>query len=102
MGGGVLDLAILNIVVTGLLYLFDHGALPVNISITVQPNDQISLNLPTFSYFITSGAIQFAVPLMLNWLVFAINFAEPKSASLHIPLLSIKILAPLISLKNAF
>ena len=89
------------IVVTGLSYLFDHGAFPVIISMTVQPNDHISLNLPTFYYLITSGAIQLAVPFMLSQsLVLAINFADPKSASLQIPLLSIKIFAPLISLKH--
>jgi hypothetical protein len=50
----------------------------------------------------TSGAIQFAVPLrLLNFsasYMTAICLAEPKSASLHTPLLSINMFAPLISL----
>lgn len=43
----------------------DQGGFPVAISIIVQPTDQISAIRPWPVCFITSGAIQYDVPLML-------------------------------------
>ena len=45
--------------------MWAHGGLPVAISMTVQPTDQMSAALPTPVWWMTSGAIQCGVPLML-------------------------------------
>ena len=77
----------------------DHGGRPVAISIMVHPRLQISEYLPYFCCLITSGAIQWAVPL--TWLSSILEYKRfelPKSASLQVPFLSTKTLAPLISL----
>ena len=80
--------------------MLEKGGSPLIISITVQPTLQISENLVFSLYLITSGAIQFGVPLIVE--VFSkssfIIFAPPKSLNLQIPFLSTKIFAPFISL----
>ena len=42
-----------------------HGGLPVAISMTVHPTDQMSAARPCPVCLITSGAIQYGVPFML-------------------------------------
>lgn len=66
----------------------------------VHPNDQISAYLPCPLPLITSGAIQFGVPVnVLHSSLENVSFLlDPKSANLHIPLGSTRILAPFISL----
>ena len=63
----------------------EKGGSPLIISITVQPTLQISENLVFSLYLITSGAIQFGVPLIV--VVFSkssfIIFAPPKSLNLQ-------------------
>lgn len=102
-GGGDLELTICIRNANWLRYPHSaHGGLPDAISITVQPTDQISANLPWPLYWITSGAIQFGVPINERKSSFYINsdsrLLEPKSANLQIPLLSTRTLAPFMSL----
>jgi len=101
--------------------IFDQGIFPVAISNTVHPTLQISeylinylrssqqeFYLPKFVCFITSGAIQFTVPLIEGMYFISpstieeILFAVPKSANLHIPLLSTRTFAPFMSLWIVF
>ena len=56
--------------------MWDQGGLPVAISMTVQATDQMSAARPTPFWWITSGAIQWGVPLMLC--------LTPLSAPVHI------------------
>lgn len=100
--GGFLDLAIFKAAAKG-LGVSDQGGLPYAISITVQPKLHISACLPWPVCFITSGAIQYEVPVNVFWFPVLFWFsiillAFPKSASLQIPVPSTRTLAPLISL----
>jgi hypothetical protein len=68
-----------------------HGGLPVAISITTQPSDQISAGRPWPVCLITSGAIQYGVPRMLLLPVPTVARSSmrrlaPKSASFTVPL----------------
>ena len=72
------------------------------ISSTVQPTLHMSACRPCPVCLITSGAIQYGVPLMLRWppsvvTISASLLLAPKSASLITPLLSTRIFAPLMS-----
>jgi hypothetical protein len=80
-----------------LVSISDQGGLPVTISKTVQPKLQISANLLWPVYVITSGAIQYGVPVSV--LCSAHNtLLDPKSVSLHCPSSSIIMFAALMSL----
>jgi len=73
-----------------------YGGLPVNNSITVQPNDHISdfVEVPFSS--ITSGAIQFGVPAISFWVWRSIARRlrdTPKSESFTFPFFVVRILA---------
>ncbi len=57
------ELAILKIACTCVVHCVHHGGLPVAISSTVQPTDQMSAGMPWPCCLITSGAIQKALPL---------------------------------------
>ena len=82
-----------------------HGVFPVAISNTVHPRAQVSALRPNLLSFITSGAIQGTLPFIASLSipfsdvsVLSISLEHPKSDSLTLPLLSIKIFDPLRSL----
>mmetsp|Transcript_6143 Transcript_6143/g.14823 ORF Transcript_6143/g.14823 Transcript_6143/m.14823 type:complete len:294 (+) Transcript_6143:792-1673(+) len=102
MGGGSLELAIWYMADIGSLNSL-QGGFPVAISMTVQPTDQMSAWRPWPVALITSGAIQYGVPLIDLYpesivTRFSIFFEAPKSASFTTPELSTRMLAPLMSL----
>lgn len=107
---------ILHIAATGLSKSYSlHGALPVAISKTVHPYDQISAEVPNifcvmiyqFYEINTSGGIQGIDPFkvlatFLSWLlkrfmVFPIYDEHPKSPILTTPWVSTSTLAPFMS-----
>ena len=77
-----------------------HGGFARPISITVHASDHTSAGVPCPAWRITSGAIQYGVPCTdLFRVTFSVCIAllHPKSASLHTPFVSTRMLAPLMS-----